>query len=35
MVEDSGEVNLGSDHNLIWCEIRTGRLEAGTSDPRL
>ena len=35
MVEDSGELNLGSDHNLIWCEVRTGRLEEGTSAPRL
>ena len=29
------ELNLGSDHNLIWCEVRTGRLEEGTSDPHL
>ena len=35
MVEDSGELNLGSDHNLIWCEVRTGRLEEGMSDPYL
>ena len=36
MVEDSGELNLGSDHNLIWCEeVRTGRLEEGMSDPCL
>ena len=35
MVEDSGELNLGSDHNLISCEVRTGRLEEGTSDPHL
>ena len=35
MVEDSGELNLGSDLNLIWCEMRTGRLEEETSDPRL
>ena len=35
MVEGSGELNLGSDHNLIWCEVRTGRLLEGTSDPRL
>ena len=27
MLEDSRELNLGSDHNLIWCEVRTGRLE--------
>ena len=27
MVEDSREHNLGSDHNLILCEVRTGRLE--------
>ena len=35
MVEDSGKLNLGSDHNLIWCEVGTGRLEEGTSDPCL
>ncbi len=35
MVEDSGELNLGSNHNLIRCEVRTDRLEEGTSDPRL
>ena len=35
MVEDSGELNLRSDHNLIWCEVRTYRLEEGTSDPHL
>ena len=35
VVEVSGELNLGSYHNLIWCEVRTGRLEEGTSDPRL
>ena len=31
----TGELNLGSDHNLIWCEVRTGKLEEGMSDPYL
>ena len=35
MVEDSGELNMESNHNLIWCEVRTGRLEEGTRDPHL
>ena len=35
MVEDSGELYLGSDHNLIWCDVRTGRLEEGMSNPHL
>ena len=35
MVQDSGELNLGLDHNLIWCGVRTDRLEEGTSDPHL
>ena len=33
IVEVSGEINLGSDHNLIWCEERRSRLEEGMSDP--
>ena len=33
--EDSEELNLGSDYNLIWCKVRTGILAEGTSDPRL
>ena len=36
MTEESGEFNLGSDLNLIWCEVRTGFfLEEGMCDPRL
>ena len=35
MVEDIGELNLGSDHNLIWCEVRTVRLEERTGNPCL
>ena len=35
MVEDCGELNLGSDYNLLWCEVRTGRLVEGMSDPCL
>ena len=35
MVEDSGELNLGSDPYLIWCEVRTGRFKEGTSAPCL
>ena len=35
MVEESGELDLGSDHNLTWCEVRTGRLEEETIDPHL
>ena len=27
MAEDSGELNLGSDHNLTECEVITCRLE--------
>ena len=25
IMEDSGELNLGLDHNLIWCEVGIGR----------
>ena len=35
MVEDSGELNLGSDYNLIWCEVRKGGLAEGTSNTHL
>ena len=27
----SGELDLGSDHNLIRCKVRTGRVEKGIS----
>ena len=27
--------NSGSDHNLIWCVVRNGRLEEGMSAPPL
>ena len=32
IVEDSGELNLRSDHNLIRYEVETDTLEEGTSD---
>ena len=33
IVDDSREINLGSDHSLILCDARTGRLAEGMSAP--
>ena len=27
VIEDSGRNVVGSDHNLLWCEVRSGSME--------
>ena len=29
VVEDSGKIDMGSHHNLIWSEVISGRREVG------